>query len=307
MALDPEAAAVLDMMMKSGAPPLGTLSVAEHRERMKESAALMSAEVAEVARVETFEIPGRDGDVRVRLYAHGPNAAPTLVFFHGGGWVLGSIESHDELARDLAIRSGWSVLSVDYRLSPEHPYPAPFEDCYAAVAWAASGAGAARGIDSKRLAVGGDSAGGNLAAAVALAARARGGPKLLHQLLIYPALDTDFETRSYKENAEGYMLTRSAMQWCWRHYLGGTTRVDHFAAPCRVEDVSDLPPATIITAEYDPLRDEGETYGRMIREAGGEAETKRVPGMFHGFLSIPMMTRALEAREYVAERLRAVG
>ena len=210
---------------------------------------------------------------------------PGLVFFHGGGWARGSLQTHDRLCRALANGAGCIVVSVDYRMAPEHTFPAAFDDSLAATRWVGEHA-AELGIAPDRLAVGGDSAGGNLAAAVALAIRDEGGPRLVHQLLIYPVTDHNFDTPSYVENAEGFMLTREAMRFYWRLYLNDPSEADDMrACPLRARDLGNLPPALIITAEYDPLRDEGRAYADRLREAGNRVVYREYSGMVHGFMT----------------------
>ncbi len=207
---------------------------------------------------------------------------PCLVYFHGGGWTFCSIETHDATCRKLANGAGCVVVSVEYRLAPEHPFPAAAEDAFAATRWVAGHADAL-GIDPQRVAVGGDSAGGNLAAVVALMARDRGELKLCHQLLVYPITDHDFETVSYRENAAGPLLTRSMMQSFWDFYVPDGNRSNPYVSPLRAQSLAELPPATVITAEYDPLRDEGEAYALRLREAGVAVNASRYDGMIHGF------------------------
>jgi acetyl esterase len=301
---DPQAKAVLDQMAALGAPPLGTLSPHEHRQMM-----LMTRAAAppgpEVQRVEDRTIPGPAGEIPVRLYypSDGP-ALPALVYFHGGGWVIGSIETHDATCRELATAADCLVVSVDYRLAPEHKFPAAAEDAYAATRWVAEHA-AEIGADPRRIAVGGDSAGGNLAAVVALMARDRGGPSLAFQLLVYPVTDYNFHTESYRQNAEGYLLTRHSMQWFWNHYL--TSEADGgnpHASPIRAKDLSGLPPALVITAEFDPLRDEGEAYTNRLREAGVPAAYTCYEGMIHGFFGMSAVVD--KAKQAVGEAAGAL-
>jgi acetyl esterase len=303
MPLDADAAALLPFMNQMNSTPVEAMAPAAYRAAVEASA--MPREPVPIERVETFFIEGPGGPLRMRLYAHGVAPAATLIFFHGGGFVVGSLDTHDGLARDLAKRSGWSVLSVDYRLAPEHPYPAAIDDAYAALLWAASPAGAAKGVDATRLAVGGDSAGGNIAASLAIAARDRGGPKLIHQLLIYPMIDTDFTTASYLENGGGdYFLTTGALRWYWGLYLAGDyAKPDALAVPGRAVTLAGLPPATVVTAEYDPLRDEGNRYGERLREAKVPVEVRCAPGVFHAFISLTMLRRAHEMLDYVGARL----
>jgi acetyl esterase len=244
----------------------------------------------------------------VRLYVPEGAATPSpaLVYFHGGGWVIGSLETHENLCKALANRSGARVVAVDYRLAPEHGWPAAAEDCYAVSCHMAEH-GAAHGIDGARLAVGGDSAGGNLAAVVALLARERGGPRLRHQVLIYPVTDHDFERPSYRENGSDYFLTTDAMRWFWDHYVPDRGQRNHWsAAPLRAEKLAGLPPATVITAEYDPLRDEGEAYAERLREAGVPVTCSRYDGQIHGFVSmLDLLDAGRRAADQIGTALRA--
>jgi acetyl esterase len=256
-----------------------------------------------VARVQDREIPGPDGPLPVRVYAPAREGLlPALVYFHGGGWAICSLETHDNVCRALANRARCVVVSVDYRLAPEHPFPAAVEDCYAAACWAAE-RGAPLGIDAARVAVGGDSAGGNLAAVTSLLARERGGPRLAGQLLVYPITNDDFDTVSYKENAEGYFLTRRMMQWFFGHYLDDPAhRANPLVSPLRSERLDGLPPAHVVTADYDPLRDEGEAYAERLRQAGVATTVRRYPGVFHGFYS--MFDQIDTGREAIEETAR---
>ncbi len=243
--------------------------------------------VPEVASVEDRRIPGPHGDIPIRVYKPVKSASrlPVLVTFHGGGWCIGSVNSHDGTARRLALAAGCAVVSVDYRLAPEHKFPVPFDDCYAATKWVAEH-GPDLGVDASRLAVGGDSSGGNLAAAVALKARDAGGPKLALQLLIYPALDRNLDTTSYKQNAQGYLLTRETMSANWALYLRNDADAKSpYACPVQASDLHGLPPALIITAEYDPLRDDGDMYARKLRAAGVPVTYSCYDGMIHAFFS----------------------
>jgi acetyl esterase len=286
MPLDPQARFVLDQLAAQGGLDLTAMSPVDARaafEKMR-----LPLPVEPVARVENRSIPGPAGPIPVRVYAADGIAtpAPALAYFHGGGWVIGSLESHDPFCRALANRTGAVVVSVDYRLAPEARYPAAAEDCWAVTRWIAEH-GAEFGIDGTRLAVGGDSAGGNLAAAVALMARDRKGPALRHQLLIYPVTDANFETASYGDNADGYMLTRDGMQWFWNHYVpDAVQRREAYAAPLCAKDLTGLPPATVQTAEFDPLRDEGEAYAARLREAGVATTLTRYDGQIHGFAAM---------------------
>jgi acetyl esterase len=223
--------------------------------------------------------------------------------------VIGSLETHDGSCRDLANRIGCVVVSVDYRLAPEARYPAAAEDCYAATKWVAENA-KALGVDASRIGIGGDSAGGNLTAVVALMARDRRGPALRHQLLIYPVTDADFSRPSYRENAEGYLLTARAMEWFWGHYVpDAAQRQDPYAAPLRAKDLSGLPPAFVLTAEYDPLRDEGEAFAARLQQAGVPTRLQRYDGAIHGFFAMGLLAevarRAID--DAAAEARRALA
>jgi acetyl esterase len=259
-----------------------------------------------VHRIEDRDIPGTAGPIPIRIYtpaAEGP--FPVLVYFHGGGWVLGNMETHDPICRELTQAVGCVVVSVDYRLAPEHPFPIPLEDCYAAVCWVARCAAAIHG-DAQRIAVAGDGAGGNLAAAVALTARERGTPPLAYQLLIYPVMNDVFDTNSYRENGDGYVLTKDLMVWCWQHYVHHEAYgLSPQAAPLRAQHLYGLPSTLLLTAEFDPLRDEGEAYARRLQAAGVQVEYRCYAGMIHGFLGLTsMLDTAARAMAETAATLR---
>jgi acetyl esterase len=307
MSLDPQLGPLLDFLNATPRQP-ATLSPAALRAGYR--ALTAGRRGPELARVEDLHVPGSVGAIPARLYR--PDAAaplPLLVYFHGGGFVVCDLDTHDPTCRHLALRAGCAVLSVDYRLAPEAKFPAAPEDCFAATLWAAANA-ARLGVDAARIAVAGDSAGGNLAAVVAAMTRDRGGPRLVHQLLVYPVTDlVGFESShaSYRENAEGYFLTAAMMRWFAGHYL---ERTEHgrnpLASPLLAPDLSGLAPATLITAEYDPLRDEGELYGERLRSAGVPVAQRRYDGMIHGFFAMTeMLDRAREALDWAGARLRA--
>jgi acetyl esterase len=306
MPLNPQAKAFLDQAAATGAPPLNSLPVAEARQVLK---SLFVPEQKEaIQKVEDRKIPGPSGhQIPVRIYTPAGTAPfPLLVYFHGGGWVLGDIESHDGTSRELANKAGCIVVSVDYRLAPEHKFPAAPEDCYAATKWVALNA-ASFGGDPTRIAVGGDSAGGNLAAAVAQMAADRGAPGLVHQLLIYPVTNYAFDTPSYRENGDGYLLTRDMMQWFWKQYLStdedGKTA---YASPMQAREVRRVAPAFVITAEFDPLRDEGEAYAARLKEAGVPVEVKRYDGAIHGFFNLGhVMDQGKQVMADAVARLKA--
>lgn len=303
MSLDPQAQALLQVM--PAPPDFDALDVATLRAGM-DAAVLGGEDVEAVADVRNVRIPGPAGEIPLRVYTPaGDGPFPGLVYFHGGGFVLCGLDTHDGTCRSLANASGCVVVSVDYRLAPEHPFPAAPEDCHAATRWVADHA-ADFGIDATRLAVGGDSAGGNMAAVVSMMARDGGGPALRFQLLVYPVTNCDFETASYRENADGYMLTRDMMRWFWQQYLPDPARAaEAYASPLRAPELAGLPPGLCITAGYDPLRDEGEAYAERLREAGVDCRSSHYPGMIHGFFSMPTFDRGREAVEEAGTALRA--
>ena len=237
-------------------------------------------------------IPGPAGEVPIRIYRPSSDAAlPVVVYFHGGGWVIGNIETHDTSCHRLAAGVPAVVVSVDYRLAPESRFPAAVDDCQAAAAWVSAHA-PDLGADPARLAVAGDSAGGNLAAVVARRARDHGGPPIAFQLLIYPATDMSRSLPSHTENGTGYLLTNDAMAWFEGHYVDEVDYKDPDASPLFADDLSGLPPALVITAEYDPLRDEGEAYAQRLRHAGVDAVTSRYDGQIHGFYGLDSLFEA---------------
>jgi acetyl esterase len=297
--LDPAIKTVLDQLESAGGPALHEVSPGEAREMMKLLTAI-EGEPEAVARVENRTIAG----VPVRVYGGDGGPQPILVWYHGGGWVIGDLDTADGVARKLANRANALVVSVDYRLAPEHPYPAPVDDCWAVLEWVAAN-GAELGGDPARIAVGGDSAGGNLAAVMAIKAR-DAGLSLREQLLVYPATDLTLSFPSIDENGEGYLLTKDSMVWFTNHYLGGADPKEPTISPYYADDVSGVAPAHIITAEFDPLRDEGEAYGERLKDAGVAVEAKRYDGMIHGFYGLAIVTPvADEAIESSAAGLRA--
>jgi acetyl esterase len=287
MPVDPAIALLLAEAETIDPRPIETLSVAEARARggsVNVAPALAPEPVSEVRDLVIDTLP----PISARLYRPRAGPLPLLVYLHGGGWVVGSVAVADPFSRALANASRCAVLSVEYRLAPEDRYPAAVDDAYAATRWSAEHA-TDLGVDPSRIAVGGSSAGGNLAAAVALMARERGTPQVAFQLLHVPVLDHDFETPSYRANAIGFGLTRSGMRWFWDHYVPDPKlRDEPFASPLRATDLSGLPPALIVTAECDVLRDEGRAYGERLREAGVSATYVEYPGMVHGFTSMAM-------------------
>lgn len=284
MALDPIAEGFLGQMAAAGGPQLHEMSPEVARQTFSVFNTL-GGEAQQVAKVENRTIPGPAGEIPVRIYTpEGTAPFPALLFFHGGGWVIGDLDVVDVPCRALAHQAECVVISVDYRLAPEHKFPAAAEDCYAATKWVADN-GAEIGVDSSRIAVSGDSAGGNLAAVVSQMAHAKKEPAIAYQVLIYPVTDATVSTPSYEENAEGYLLTKEGMIWFFNHYMTETTdRKDPLLSPLHAEDFSGLPPALVITAGFDPLRDEGEAYAAKLKEAGVPVQQTRYDSMIHGFL-----------------------
>jgi acetyl esterase/lipase len=285
MPLDPAVVTMLQQMADAGGPALTEMSPPDARKMFRAMQGVSPS--PDVASVEDTLA----GDIPVRVYkVSDQDKQPVLVYFHGGGWVIGDLETHDSTCRQLANSAHCTVVSVDYRLAPEHPFPASIEDCYAATQWVAANADSL-GIDVNRLAVAGDSAGGNLSACVCIKARDENGPRICLQLLIYPVTDARMNTESYETNKEGYMLTREGMEWFWQHYTGGRHMDNPLASPLSAQDLSGLPQACVITAEFDPLRDEGEAYGEALKAAGVATEIVRYDGVIHGFFG---MTDLLE-------------
>jgi acetyl esterase len=283
MPVDPQIQALLDK--GTGVAATHTLPVAEARRQYEARIALM-APPPKVAKVADRRIDGPEGPLALRVYTpEGSGPFPLMMFFHGSGFVLCSLDTHDGMCRNLAAGIGCVVVSVDYRLAPEHKFPKGPDDCLAATRWAAANA-RDLGIDPARIMVAGDSAGANMAAVTALRVRDEGGPKLCGQMLLYPV--TDYHTPgtpSYTENADGYGLTRDTMEWFWAHYLTSPAEAKNpHASPLRAKDLTRLPPAYVMSAEYDPLRDEAELYGDRLKAAGVATEITRRAGMNHGFL-----------------------
>jgi acetyl esterase len=304
--LDPQARSLLEAMKASGQPPLFTLPVPDAR-RARRRRLVVDPPRVEIAKVEDDLVPGPMGGIPVRWYRPGPEAGlPVTLYFHGGGWTVDDLDTHDHLCRRLASRSHAVVVSVAYRLGPEHPYPAAVEDAYAATVWVAA-IGRERGVDPARLAVAGDSAGGNLAAAVTFLCRDRRGPAVRFQALACPVTDYWQAGRaSYDQYAEGYTLSRDFMKWAFRHYLpDGFDRADPYLFPLRAADLSGLPAALIITAEFDPLRDEGRAYAERLRAAGAAVEHLHLDDQMHGFLlQETTVDRARETVDHFADTLR---
>ena len=291
MPLDPQMQKIVDATLALGLPPIERMTVEQARESIRQRTPALGP-VQEVKVVEEHHVPVANGTIGLRLYRPSDTRPlPALVFYHGGGWVIGDLYTHDGICRSIVNAAGCAVASVDYRLAPEFKYPTPVEDSYAGLLWVAANA-TRLGLDPARIAVGGDSAGGNLAAVMALLARDRHGPRILLQVLIYPVTNHDFGTVSYRENATGFVLGTEEMRWFWRHYLAREEQGrEPLASPLLAKSLADLPPALVVTAGCDPLRDEGEAYAVRLRDAGVAVTLTQYAGMFHGFLR---MTRILD-------------
>lgn len=289
MPIDPQMQAVIARVASSGLLPYHTVGAGEARRLYKESRAVLSPPVPDVAAVRDLAASGPAGPIPLRLY-RGLGAAagvplPVLLYFHGGGWTIGDLDTHDIVCRTLANRAHCAVVAVDYRMGPEQRFPAAVEDCVAATRWVAEHGGALE-IDAARIAVGGDSAGGNLATVVALTLRDAGGPALAFQALVYPATDQRMDSASHASFGEGYLLTRDNMLWFRDNYLRPEQYDDWRASPLRAADLARLPPAHIITAGYDPLVDEGRAYSDRLVAAGVPVLYECFEGMAHGFLTM---------------------
>ncbi len=289
MPLDPQAKALLDQIAASSGPHLSDLSPAEARAAYEAFIKLVDAQGLPIGRTEDRAIPGPVGDLMVRIYtpiAAGNSALPGLVFFHGGGFVFGSIDTHDALCRQLANEAGARVVSVDYRLAPENKFPAAIEDAFAALSFVEQNA-MELDIDPNRIAVGGTSAGANLAAISCLMARDAGAPHVAHQLLIYPTTDFALDTSSREEFAQGYGLDRRLIDWFARHYVpSAEDPKDYRLSPLRAPAHHNLPPTLVITAGHDPLRDEGRLYAEKLEAAGSPVTYRDYPGQIHDFMSM---------------------
>ncbi len=307
MSLDAHVRNILDQMAALKMPKLHEIGPQAARAAMR--ASIFRGGETPVGRIEDRGVPGPAGDIAVRIYTPlgaSADVLPGFVFYHGGGFVLGDLDSHDDLCRCIANGSGCRVVAVDYRLAPESPFPAAVDDCHAATNYVAAHA-ADFGIDPARLAVGGDSAGGNLAAVICQLAKAEGGPNIAYQLLIYPVtqLAADEETRSMRENAQGYFLEKDSMDWFTRLYCPDLKhRTDPRLSPLLAKDLAGLPPAYVVTAGFDPLRDEGRDYAEKLDAAGVPVTYANYPGMVHGFFS--MRSLIPKAREAVSAAAAAV-
>jgi len=286
---------------------LDNLSVAESREQLMQTAEKFSDVPVQLPKIINQKIPGPAGEIPIRIYIPVENEVlPVTLFYHGGGWVQGNIDSHDNVVRYMAARSGSIMVSVDYRLAPENPFPAAVEDAYAALKWAVDNATSFSG-DPSKIAVMGDSAGGNLSAVVSMMARDKKGPKISRQVLVYPATNLNtLDTDSYTFFGEGFMLTKKEIEWFRAHYLPNKSDWSNpMASPLLAKDHSNLPPATIITAQMDPLSDEGKQYADKLEQSGVDVRYRRFEGMIHGFISAgKVLNQAYEAMDEIAADLK---
>ena len=311
--LDPDAAAVFKAFQEAGRPPYETLTPAEARAFYLQGRVVTNPEPPELKSAKPLAIPSPAGAIPARIYTptklrQRGGLAPCLVFFHGGGWVIGDLDSHDVVCRKLAHEGELIVISVDYRLAPEHKFPAAVDDAIVATKWIADNA-KQLGIDAGRLMVGGDSAGGNLAAVVALAARDGNGPEIAGQVLIYPATDFSMKHPSHSEPETSILLTHTVIKWFRDHYLNGLADgQDWRASPALAKTLAGLPPAYVLTAGADPLRDEGDEYAARLKDAGVSVTYKNFPGQFHGFFTMGKLLRqANVAASEIAAWLKALN
>jgi len=310
--LDADAAFVYKKFQEAGRPAYETLTAPEAREFYLQARVVSNPEPPELESVEPLSISAPHGAIPARIYTpktvrRKSGLAPCLVFFHGGGWVFGDLETHDVVCRKLAEAGELIVVSVDYRLAPEHQFPAAVDDAIASTKWIAANAGKL-GIDASRLMVGGDSAGGNLAAVVALAARDGNGPAIAGQVLIYPATDFSRKHPSHREVETSILLTHSVIGWCMNHYLCGADINDWRASPARAKTLAGLPPAYVLTAGADPLRDEGDEYAKRLKEAGVAVTYRHFGGQFHGFFTMgKLLQQANVAASEIGVWLKALN
>jgi acetyl esterase len=311
--LDPDAAAVFKAFQDAGRPPYESGTPAEARELYLKGRVVSNPEPPELKSVQPLAIPSPAGSIPARIYTpmtlrQAAGLAPCLVFFHGGGWVIGDLDSHDVVCRKLADAGQLVVISVDYRLAPEHKFPAAVDDAITATAWIAANA-RQLGIDASKLSVGGDSAGGNLAAVVSLAARDGNGPAIAGQVLIYPATDFAMTHPSHREPETSILLTHSVIKWFSDHYLNGAAdAADWRASPARAATLAGLPPAYVLTAGADPLRDEGNEYAQRLKDAGVSVTYRSFPGQFHGFITMgKLLQQANVAAAEIGDWLKALN
>jgi acetyl esterase len=306
--LDLQIESLLRQLEQQGVPPVHTLTPIQARQSRNPLFVKLGGPPEAVANVEDLTIPGPGGEIPIRVYTpNGVGPFPILIYFHGGGWVICNLDTHDGVCRSLANGAFCVVVSVDYRLAPEHRFPAAVEDAYAATQWVAVNAHRING-DWSRIAVAGDSAGGNLAAVVSLMARDKGSPSLTYQVLVYPVTDlSSFDTDSYHQHGEGYLLTKDSMQWYRGHYIGAQERLRNpYASPLLAKELKGLPPALVITAEFDVLTDEAEAYAERLRQAGVPVAYTCYSRMIHAFFNLAaVVDRARDAMDEAAAALRS--
>ncbi len=305
MAADFATAMLIEQMAAAGRPPLHELSVEDAR-ALGPAMIEMQGPGPEMARVENHSIPVEGGEIQLRVLDPKQPTRGVIVWYHGGGWVIGSVNESETLGRKLAERTSCAVVLVEYRMAPEYPYPTPVDDSYAALEWVAANLKQIAGTSDLPLIIGGDSAGGNISAALALRARDRGGPNIALQLLIYPVTDADFVRASYTDPENQLLLSRDGMLWFWDHYCpDASRRTEPDASPLHAENLSGLPPAVVMTAEHDPLRDEGEAYAKRLEEAGVPVDFKRYPGQMHAFFTLLMLPGSELGMQQVSKAVRA--
>lgn len=303
--LDAIVKGLMDQMAANPMPKLWEVPPPQGREMYRMMASTLEPPGLSIGKIDNIAMPGPAGDIKLRVYTPvgGGAVLPGLIYFHGGGWVIGDLDTHDALCRTLANETGARVIAVDYRLAPEHKFPAAADDCYAAVRWVETNA-TELGLDPNRIAVAGDSAGGNLAAVVSLMAKQKGGPRIVYQLLIYPVTQFKAETGSMNSFAEGYFLEKKTMQWFFDQYAPGADPNDWRLAPLAAADLSGLPRAYVVTAGFDPLRDEGRAYADKLNRAGVAAVYVDYPGMVHGFFNMQGVIPT--ARTAIADAAKAL-
>jgi len=307
MSLEPEISAFLDSQAQLKLPPIWEIPISQVRAN-SQSRFEYIGESTEIAEIRNTYIPGPTADLHVRIYrpTH-ESSLPALVFYHGGGWALGFIDLYDPCLSYLAKSSGCVVIAVNYQKAPEHPFPTPLDDCFATLQWVITNSEKI-GVDPERIGIGGDSAGANLAAGVALKARDLKIMNIKFQMLIYPCLANDFTTQSYIENSEGFGLTTKTMEWFWAQYLQKNEDADNpYACPLRATDHSDLAPAIFVTAEFDPLTSDSHLYADLLKKAEVEVFAKEFPGMIHGFFTLLGITkRSYDAIDYCSEQIKTL-
>ncbi|MBM86783.1 MAG: hypothetical protein CMQ41_00230 [Gammaproteobacteria bacterium] len=308
MTLDPQAEILLESIKESGARPFNAYSAQEARKIYDQASELVRGTPPEPFSIEEIVIPGSDGPILAWIYKPSADSnLPTLIYYHGGGYTIGSLKSHDCVCRGICVEAQCIVISIDYRLAPEHKYPAAVQDAWDAAKWVVEHAHTLS-VDPKNIAIGGDSAGGNLTAVVSLLAKAAKNPRFVFQLLIYPCTDMTCSFESHKKFGEGYRLTNELIDWFYDHYFSQNDDITHWkASPLNAKDFSDLPPAFMISAGYDPLQDENKAYAEKLKNAGVAIKHSHYGGMIHGFLTMPgKIDKAKEGISECASELKII-